>query len=132
MPKLLQIALMAASAIATSFLAPSTHAASNAGITPTTDDSGHKIYVNDVAAPGPRQTFRSQQNRLVFWSTTERRWKTVPHANVQAAKSAAAEVDQYFEKPAAGQNSSAPSGFTQREIDAAIDKAAAHHNVDPN
>jgi soluble lytic murein transglycosylase-like protein len=51
---------------------------------------------------------------------------------VQAAKSAAAEVDQYFEKPAAGQNSSAPSGFTQREIDAAIDKAAAHHNVDPN
>jgi len=57
MQKRLQIALMAASAIATSlFLAPSTHAASNAAITPTTDDSGHKIYVNDVAAPAPRQS----------------------------------------------------------------------------
>jgi soluble lytic murein transglycosylase-like protein len=133
MQKRLQIALMAASAIATSlFLAPSTHAASNAAITPTTDDSGHKIYVNDVAAPAPRQTFRSQQNRLVFWSTTERRWKTVPHANVQAAKSAAAEVDQYLGKSPTEQNSSTRNGFTQREIDAAIVRAAARHNVDAN
>src|SRR5712691_4255141 len=90
MQKRLQIALIAASAIATSLvLAPTTHAASNATTPPTTDDRGHKIYVNDLAVPAPRQTFRSQQNRLVFWSTTERRWKTVPHANVQAAKSAA-------------------------------------------
>jgi soluble lytic murein transglycosylase-like protein len=134
MRKHLKFALMASPAIATLLCLTPSMRAVDSSITPTTDDGGHKVYVNDVAAPAkaPAQTFRAQQNRLVYWSSTERRWKTVPHANVQAAKSAAAEVDQYFEKPAAGQNSSAPSGFTQREIDAAIDKAAAHHNVDPN
>jgi len=135
MRKSLKFALMASTAIATLLsLTPSVCAATNPSITPTTDEGGHKVYVNDVVSQSkaPAQPSRSQQNHLVFWSSTERRWKTVPHANVQAAKSAAAEVDQYLEKPTAGQNSSAPSGFTQREIDAAIDKAAAHHNVDPN
>jgi soluble lytic murein transglycosylase-like protein len=56
----------------------------------------------------------------------------VPHANVQAARSAAAEVDEHFGKPNSGQNSFAPNGFTQREIDNAIDQAATRHNVDPN
>jgi soluble lytic murein transglycosylase-like protein len=77
-------------------------------------------------------TFRSQQNRLVFWSTTEHRWKTVPHANVRAARSAAAEVDEYLDKPSGQQNSSLRSGFTQHEVDDAINKAASRHNVDPN
>ena len=136
MRKHLKFALMAVPAIATVLsLTPSARAATNSSITPSTDDTGRKIYVNnDVAAPTklPAQRFRSQQNRLVFWSPTEHRWKAVPHVNVQAARSAAAEVDQYFEKPASGQNSSATSGLTQREIDAAIDKAASRHNVDPN
>ena len=124
---------MAIPAIATLLsFTPCVQAATNAAITPTTDDSGHKVYVNDVVAAAPRQTFGSQQNRLVFWSTTERRWKPVPHANVQAAKSAAAEVDQYLGKASVEQNSSPRTGFTQREIDSAIDKAAARHNVDPN
>jgi hypothetical protein len=129
----LQLALMASPMIATLLsLTPCVQAGTNASITPTTDDSGHKVYVNDVVAPAPRQTFRSQQNRLVFWSTTEHCWKPVPHAHVQAAKSAAAEVDQYLEKPSGEQNSFPHNGFTQREIDAAIDKAAARHNVDAN
>ena len=133
MRKRLQLALMATPAIATLLsFTPCVQAATNAPITPTTDDGGHKVYVNDVVTPAPRQTFRSQQNRLVFWSTTERRWKSVPHANVQAAKSAAAEVDQYLGKSSTEQNSSSRSGFTQREIDSAIDKAAARHNVNPN
>src|SRR5258708_1935687 len=133
MRKRLQLALMATPAIATLFsFTPCVQAATNAPITPTTEDGGHKVYVNDVVALAPRQTFRSQQNRLVFWSTTERRWKSVPHANVQAAKSAAAEVGQYLGKSSSEQNSSSRSGFTQREIDSAIDKAAARHNVDPN
>ena len=133
MRKHLQLALMASTMIATLLsLTPYVQAGSEAPITPTTDENGHKIYVNDVETPAsPRhQTFRSQQNRLVFWSTTERRWKPVPHAHVQAAKTAAAEVDQYFGK--SGQNSAAPSGLTQREIDTAIDQAASRHNVDPN
>ena len=135
MRKRLQLALMAAPAIATLlFFAPCARAASNSSIASSTDDNGRKIYVNEDVAPAriPAQAFHSQQNRLVYWSTTERRWKVVPHANVQAAKSAAAEVDQYFGKPAAAQNSSAARGFTQREIDAAIAKAASRHNVDPN
>jgi len=135
MRKHLQLALMAAPAIATLLsFAPRAMAASNSSIEPSTDDSGRKIYVNEDAAPErvPAQAFHSQQNRLVYWSTRERRWKVVPHAHVQAAKSAAAEVDQYFGKPAAAQNSSAARGFTQREIDAAIAKAASRHNVDPN
>jgi soluble lytic murein transglycosylase-like protein len=125
---------MATTAIATLLsVTPCVQAATNAPITPTTDDSGHKVYVNDVVASTvPKQTFRSQQSHLVFWSTTERRWKSVPHANVQAAKSAAAEVDQYLGKPSAEQNSASRSGFTQKDIDAAIDKAATRHNVDPN
>lgn len=143
MCKRLKIALMASPAIATILsLTPCAQAASNAAITATTDGSGRKIYVNDVMPPSaprggskaalvPRQAFRSQANGLVFWSTTEHRWKAVPHANVKAARSAAAEVDQYLDKPNP-QNSSFPKGFTQREIDEAIDSAASRHNVDPN
>ena len=133
MRRRLQLALMATTAIATLLsVTPCVQAAADAPITPTTDESGHKVYINDVVTPAPKQTFRSQQRHLVFWSTTERRWKPVPHANVQAAKSAAAEVDQYLGKPSAGQNSSVHSGFTQQEVDAAIDKAASRHNVDAN
>ena len=143
--KRLQVALMAAFAIATSLsLAPCARAGS-APITPTTDDSGRKIYVNDAAPAAartsdakegstavPSQVFRSQQNRLVYWSSLEHRWKPVPHANVQAARSAAAEVSDYLGKTPNPQNSSVRSGFTQREIDAAIEQAATRHNVDAN
>ncbi len=135
MRRRLKLALltMATTAIATLLsVTPCVQAATNAPITPTTDDSGHKVYVNDVVAAAPKQTFRSQQSHLVFWSTTERRWKPVPHANVQAAKSAAAEVDQYLGKPSAERNSASRGGFTQKDIDAAIDKAATRHSVDPN
>jgi hypothetical protein len=147
MRKHLKLALMAGHAIATFLsLTPNVLAASNATILASTDDSGHKVYVNDIVGSGPRrvshakvglsampeQTFRSQQNRLVFWSPTERRWKTVPHANVRAARSAAAEVDQYLDKPSGEQNSTLRNGFTQTEIDDAINKAADRHNVDPN
>lgn len=141
----LKTALMAAFAIATSLsLAPSA-CAGTARIVPTTDESGRKIYVNDAApassraadskdssAATPSQVFRSQQNRLVYWSSIEHRWKPVPHANVQAARSAAAEVSDYLGKSPSPQNSATRNGFTQREIDAAIDQAAARHNVDAN
>jgi soluble lytic murein transglycosylase-like protein len=143
MYKHLKTALMAAT-IATSFLLSPRVRASDAPITPTTDASGRKIYVNDAVAPTSResasktdsavpvQKFRTQQNGLVYWSTIEHRWKAVPHANVQAAKSAAAEVSDYLGKMPSTQNSSFAKGFTQREIDAAIDQAASRHNVDAN
>jgi len=139
----LQLALMVATAIATLLsVTPCVQAATNVQITPATDASGHKVYTNDELAPAPKQTHRSQQNlsqqglsqqsNLVFWSTTEHRWKPVPRVNVQAAKSAAAEVDQYLGKPSVEPYSVTRSGFTQQEVDAAIDKAATRHNVDPN
>jgi soluble lytic murein transglycosylase-like protein len=149
MRKHLKLVLMASPAIAI-FLSftPQVQAAGNASITATTDDTGRKIYINDDAtqpvaphtatttsakAPSaPSQPFRSRANGLVFWSTTEHRWKPVPHVNVQAARSAAAEVDRFFDKPSIEQNSSPRNGFTQAEIDEAIDKAASRHNVDPN
>jgi len=116
-------------------LSPCAQAGTDTPITPTTDESGRRIYVNDVSTPVRHnpvpQSFRSQQNRLVYWSSKEGRWKPVPRARMQAAQSAAAEVDQYFGKPNR-QNSSIAPGFTQREIDAAIDQAATRHNVDAN
>src|SRR3954471_670707 len=146
MRKRLKIALMTAAIATFLSLTPNLSAASSATIMAATDDSGHKVYVNDIVAPSSRRgskrelssatvsapSFRSQQNRLVFWSTTEHQWKTVPHANVKAARSAAAEVDQYLDKPQAEQNSTLGHGFTQKQIDDAINKAAERHAVDPN
>jgi soluble lytic murein transglycosylase-like protein len=145
MRKHLKLALMASSAIAASLsLTPCLKAAGNAPITATTDGSGRTIFVNDIAAPSlartneakrsaaSSQSFRSRPNGLVFWSATEHRWKPVPHVNVQAARSAAAEVDRYLDRPSSEENSSPRTGFTQAEIDEAIDKAATRHNVDPN
>jgi len=150
MRKRLQFALMASTAIATFLsLTPSAQAAGGAPITATTDKTGRKIYVNDAITPTqtgpatsvqgqtnsssfPAQTFRSRPKGLVFWSSTEHRWKPVPHVNVRAARSAAAEVDRFFDKPFSLQNSLPRNGFTQAEIDEAIDKAATRHNVDPN
>jgi soluble lytic murein transglycosylase-like protein len=136
----LAILTTATTAIATLLsVTPCVQAATNAPITPTTDDGGHKVYTNDEVSSVPKRTFRSQTgsgsqlSNLVFWSTTERRWKPVPHANVRAAKSAAAEVNEYLGKPVPDQAAiSRRRALTQQEVDAAIDKAAARHNVDPN
>jgi hypothetical protein len=144
MRKCLKITLMTAAMSTFLSLTHNLSAASSATIMVSTDDSGHAVYVNDnvasssrrasheVSLATPSSTFRSQQNRLVFWSSTEHHWKTVPHANVRAARSAAAEVDQYLDKPQSEQNSPLHHGFTQKEIDDAINKAAERHAVDPN
>ncbi len=64
---------------------------------------------------------------------------------MRAARSAAYEVNSYLDtrsraRPSSDPSTSAPDsmtlvphhGFTQQDIDAAIDQAAARHNVDPN
>jgi soluble lytic murein transglycosylase-like protein len=137
----LKIALMATVATATLLSLPPWAHAGDAAIRATTDATGRTIYVNDEVAPSsatadsrnaPAQLFRSRRRRLVYWSSKEHRWKPVPHANVQAAKSAAAEVNDYFGDTSAARNSSTRGEVSQKEIDAAIEKAAARHNVDPN
>jgi soluble lytic murein transglycosylase-like protein len=112
-------------------------------ITPT-DEHGRKVYVNDPAPAKARPVEAPQPKRskLVYWSSKENRWKPVPSAgtaSMQAARSAAAEVNQYYGHDST-QSANAKivaanaRGYqaTQEEIDSSIAMAAARHNVDPN
>jgi soluble lytic murein transglycosylase-like protein len=142
MRKHLQLALMASPVIATflSLTTPYVQAETGSGgaLTATTDDHGHKVYVNESFPKARAQ--RSQAgvsprgNSLVYWSASQRRWKPVRSANIRAARSAAAEVNQYLgsnEVSGSVTNFTRGKPFTQQEVDAAIDQAAARHNVDP-
>ncbi|HMK23650.1 MAG TPA: lytic transglycosylase domain-containing protein [Terriglobales bacterium] len=152
MRKRLQIALMASPILAASFslsvphaLAASDGKETSSRLVATTDDNGRKIYTNDyvaessVKAPRDAQDSPPRASRLVYWSTKEKRYKPVPRATMGAARSAAAEVNRYLS------GESSPEGGEQRinllrsstpvspaEVDAAIEQAAARHNVDPN
>jgi soluble lytic murein transglycosylase-like protein len=151
MRKRLQLALMltATTAIATSFFLQATPvwAAEGDGkpeLITTTQEHGRKIYVNEDG-PAPKHAAPAAQPKrssLVYWSSKENRWKPVPSAgtaSMQAARSAAAEVTQYFghesTQSANARIVSANSRGHQaskEEIDASIVMAAARHNVDPN
>ncbi|HUJ94856.1 MAG TPA: lytic transglycosylase domain-containing protein [Terriglobales bacterium] len=135
MRRRLQIALMAIPVIATilSITMPQVRAQAVPGrtapITASTDDDGHTVYVNDsvpVVRKKPSPAFVS--SGLVYWSPTAHRWKPVASANIRAARSAAQEVSR--SQQISGATRTTP--FTQQEVDAAIDQAAARHNVDPN
>jgi len=148
------IILTATTAIATSFslfiAPPKVWAAEGDGpsaaastIT-TTDEHGRKIYVNEDVPAQAHQTQAPQSKRstLVYWSTKENRWKPVPSAgtaSMQAARSAAAEVSQYFTHESSQSANARIVAANARghqasaeEIDASIVMAAARHNVDPN
>lgn len=135
MRKRLKIVLMVTPVIAAFF--PSQAPAQSASIV-TSDENGRKIYVNDTQTPASRRppTFVQRRSSLVYWSSTEHRWKAVASAtgsSMKAARSAAAEVDQYFQNSGAGVSASSRDRyFTAEQIDAAIEQAAARHNVDPN
>jgi hypothetical protein len=156
MRRCLQIALMA-SLIAISFLytfsaraqagAPFGDATiSRVGaISSTTDEAGRRIYVNDGSGEAtgvPSSASRSvgsfsdgtsSRSSLVYWSSTEHRFKPVPTSGavMRAARSAASEVNHYLDGK--GPNYQYLNrAFTQQDIDAAIDAAAARHNVDPS
>ena len=152
MRKRLQIALMASTVAATSFcLRPQLRAADGDGSSEkitATDEHGRKIYVNDSAAASPaRHTQEAQTPRrtLMYWSSKDNRWKPVPPPNaaaMRAARSAAAEVNQYVGREsnqsanakivAANFSNTLPTATTGADIDSAIEQAAARHNVDPN
>jgi len=146
----LKIALMlTASTIATSYTlaSPSAWAAEGEGpaqVITTTEENGRKVYINEEVPAKPRQAPAPQAKRssLVYWSSKESRWKPVPSANapsMQAARSAAAEVSQYFARESAQSANARIVAANSRghqasgeEIDASIVMAAARHNVDPN
>jgi soluble lytic murein transglycosylase-like protein len=103
-------------------------------LTAVTDDSGRRVWVNES---GPTAKASSQpaegssgQRRLVYWSSTEHRYKPVPRAVIQAARSAAAEVHTLLED--SGYLNTTRARFTPQQVDAAIDEAASRHNLDPN
>jgi len=150
MRKRLQIAMLTAStAIATSFFPASVvvrvWAAENDnshGTITTSDEHGRKVYVNDTAPARPAAAQQVKRSSLMYWSAKENRWKPVPSAgtaSMQAARSAAAEISQYFvrESPKSANARILAANFRGRqaspeEIDASIVMAAARHNVDPN
>jgi soluble lytic murein transglycosylase-like protein len=106
-------------------------------ITATQDDSGHTVYVNDaIVAASDHIAVPAERNGLVFWSSTEKRWKPVPSSNMRAARSAAAEVNHYLDRRYLGsdftQLQAERSNSTQQDVDAAIEQSASRHNVDPN
>lgn len=138
MRKRLQIALMT-SMTAISFL-PTPFSTMPAwaqvgAITPITDESGRKIYVNeDKPTPSSKaETSAPARSSLVYWSTTEHRFKPVPTSGavMRAARSAASEVNNYLDGRAQSRQLFSRA-FTQQDIDAAIDAAAARHHVDPS
>jgi len=108
------------------------------------DEHGRKIYVNESvpAAAHHAQPAGPPKRSLTYWSVKENRWKPVPSANVavmKAARSAAAEVTQYFGHDShSSANAKIVSAnfrgraFSQQDVDSAIAMAAARHNVDPN
>lgn len=149
MRKRLQLALMltVGTTIATSFLiahnAWAAESDSGGKAITATEENGRKVYV-DEDMPKPRLTQAAQPKRssLVYWSSKDGRWKAVPGASaasMQAARSAAKEVTQYFGHESA-QSANArivAANFrghvaSQDEIDNAVVMAAARHDVDPN
>lgn len=109
-----------------------------------TEEHGRTIYVNEdgpakqKAEPAPQP----KRSTLVYWSSKENRWKPVPSAgtaSMQAARSAAAEVSQYYGHESAKSANAKIIAANSRghqatpdEIDQSIVMAAARHNVDPN
>src|ERR1019366_8338919 len=142
MRKRLQIALMASltaiSFLSTLFSTLPARAQSGAragGITSPSDESGRKVYVNGEGSSAASRAEAStpSRSRLVYWSVTEHRFKPVPTSGavMRAARSAASEVNTYLDGRAQS-HQSLNRAFTQEDIDAAIEQAAARHNVDPS
>lgn len=142
MRKRLQLALTVTLATFLSFSAQVMQAADDAGsLTATTDQYGRRVWVNEsLPTSNARRVSPSATpgRQLVYWSSTEHRWKPVPHASMQAARSAAAEVSQILGTSGQKANRSAglsyvrSLGFTNEQVNAAIEQAAARHNLDPN
>lgn len=116
-------------------------------------EGGRTIYVDDSTPPKTTASRSSARGSgpLVYWSQAERRWKAVPAYTPSArrqARYAAADVQRYIASlprsrrtARGGDAASANPGYrgiaqgrsvTSSEVDAAIEQAAARHNVDPN
>jgi hypothetical protein len=146
MRKRLQIALMVTPVIAAflSFATPlqaGDGPDNSKGLTATIDDDGHVLWVNDyVMTPKPKRQAETPRSEgpMVYWSSQEHRYKAVPHVSMRAARSAAAEVNRILQDSGRSRNQSATGfnfgrgSYSPEQVDAAIEQAAARHNLDPN
>jgi soluble lytic murein transglycosylase-like protein len=148
MRKRLQIALMATMLTATPLSLTAQLRAGEGGSQENiaaTDDHGRTVYVNDFVSSRPSRPVEPSdppRRTLMYWSSKENRWKPVPPANaasMRAARSAAEEVSQYIGRESKQAANARIMAANAREgaaapvnIDAAIEEAAARHNVDPN
>src|SRR4030088_1015360 len=147
MRKRLQITLMGSlTAISLLSIVSSTvparaQSGARSGAITSSDESGRKIYVNEdrvngngAFSTGSRAEASTRaRSPLVYWSVTEPRFKPVPTSGavMRAAWSAASEVNTYLDGRAQT-HQVLHRAFTQQDIDAAVDQAAARDNVDPS
>jgi len=153
MPKPMRRSLLLAPIAFAAFLAPGPLLAFQGSAIVPSKEGGRTIYVDDSTPPKTTPSRRNARGSgpLVYWSQAERRWKPVPAHTPTArrqARSAAAEVQRYIasrppsQQEAGGNDAaSANPGYrgiargrsvTSSQVDAAIEEAAARHNVDPN
>jgi len=147
--KIILMACLAATALLPFLFASKPAQADSGGITASTDENGRKVYVNEGTSSGAssmastaRTSTRSGgsasgSSGLVYWSSTEHRYKPVPTSGaiMRAARSAASEVKTYLGDKRGGQpygHQTLNVSFTAADIDVAIEQAAERHNVDPN
>src|SRR5207253_6223068 len=115
-------------------------------ITPAKDANGRTIFVNDESSPKQRNSASAQapdfprRTVYMYYSRQQRRWIRVGSSTTagQRAQSAAKEVELQADALPTGkpdtQVTIKPSRarMSDAEVDAAIDAAAARHNVDPS
>jgi soluble lytic murein transglycosylase-like protein len=148
MRKYLKIVLMMA--VAASFLLRPPQACAGSpssdgpGSIQATQEGGRVVFTNDESSTRKRAAVADQSPRrkLMYWSTTDNRWKPVPSANtasMKAARDAAEEVSRDMGRESAQMANArmvvANAGghqFSPAEVEASIEQAAARHNVDPN
>ncbi len=133
-------------ALMTCALLPLAFGDDKSSITPAKDASGRTIFVNDETSPKQRNSASTQSQdwprhtvTYMYYSRQQRRWIRVGSSTVagQRAQSAAKEVELQTAGPSAKPDTQVtikPSRalMTDAEVDAAIDAAAARHNVDPS
>jgi soluble lytic murein transglycosylase-like protein len=114
------------------------------GTIQATKEGGRVVFTNEAPSNRPRAAVAdpSPHRKLMYWSTTDKRWKPVPSANtasMKAARDAADEVTRDLGRESAqlanARVVAANAGGRQAsaaDIEASIVLAAARHNVDPN
>ena len=143
----LKIALMTAAAATSLFFSTPVFAGpadGPKGPIQATKEGDRVIFTNDApaanraraAAPEP-----TPRRKLMYWSTTENRWKPVPSANtpsMKAARDAAEEVSHDLGRESVQSANArvvaanAGKQASPSDIEDSIMRAAARHNVDPN